>query len=109
MAASRKRTRTTRPRQLDCEQHGASNPCMICHHLRERRGLGYILIAADPGQFELTALCEDCEQLLLAEDGWTDRLFAFADWQLYCEQCLQHELQRRRHRLVGRGRLAPEE
>jgi hypothetical protein len=96
-------------RRIQCDEHGPSPPCMICRHLREGRGLGYVRLTDDSGSIEVTGLCEACAQLLLDEDGWTDRLFAFADWQLYCEQCFRRELRRRRHRLVGRGRLACEE
>jgi hypothetical protein len=108
MAKPRKRAKSARSRQVECQEHGPSEPCMICRHLREGRGLGYILIEADARGFERTALCEECEQLLLAEDGWTGRLFDFADWRLYCAQCLRRELRRGRHRLVGRGRIAPD-
>jgi len=97
----------TEKRLTHCELHGTSQPCMICRHLREGSGLGFYRVEVLPEQeFYETALCEECDQMFFEEGGCTMRLFDFADWKLYCRQCLEQVL--RGHRLLGAGRLASE-
>jgi hypothetical protein len=97
-----------RRKRIHCDEHGESEPCMICRHLREETGLGFYRVTVDPGQDDYeTALCEACDELFWEEEGWTDRLFDFADWQLYCRSCFEKTL--RSHRLLGIGKLAPDE
>lgn len=81
---------------------------MICKHLLESNGLGYYRVEVPPGRADYeTALCEACDELLWKEEGWTDRLYEFADWKLSCRGCYEKILQR--HSLLGVGRLAEEE
>jgi hypothetical protein len=73
--------------------------------LREGTELGYYRVEVPPGSDDYeTGLCEECDALLWQEEGWTDLLFDFADWKLYCRQCYQQVLAR--HRLLGVGQLA---
>jgi hypothetical protein len=96
-----------KPRRILCPTHGESDPCMICRHLREAEGLGYFLVKVNPGQdFFETAMCKECDELFWAENGWTHRLFDFADWKLFCRHCFEER--RGFHRLLGTGRLAPD-
>jgi hypothetical protein len=81
---------------------------MICRHLRDGSGLGYYRVEVPPGvDFYETGLCEECNALFFLEEGWTDRLFDFADWRLFCRDCFEVSL--RRHRLLGVGQHTPDE
>lgn len=81
---------------------------MICRHLREDTGLKYYRVEVPPGMDDyVTVLCESCDKLLWEEDGWTDRLFEFAGWQLFCIRCIEDRLHH--HSLLGVGQLSPEE
>jgi hypothetical protein len=81
---------------------------MICRHLREGTGLGFYRVQVPPGSNDYeTGLCEQCDALFWEEDDWTDRLFDFADWKLYCRQCFEEVLAG--HYLLGVGQLGPEE
>ena len=75
-----------------CEEHGESEACIICRHLRNSRGLRYFIIKGDPW-----AWCEECDAVLEQEQGWSERLYLFAAWQIYCRACFRRTL--RRHRL----------
>jgi len=79
---------------------------MICQHLRDGAGLGFFRVEVPPGSDDYeTGLCERCDALLWQEEGWTDRLFDFADWKLFCRECFEDVLGR--HLLLGVGQLAP--
>src|SRR5262245_1948225 len=99
---------SSRRRKVQCDDHGDSNPWMVCRHLREGRRLDFHWIESDPQNDTDAALCDACANLLLAEDAWTDRLWDFADWRLYCEKCWKREKRRRGHRLICRGRSVQE-
>jgi hypothetical protein len=81
---------------------------MICRHLCEGRKLGYyrVQVSPDSDDYE-TGLCKRCDALLWKENGWTDRLFDFAGWKLYCRKCYEKVLTG--HRLLGVGTLGSEE
>ena len=96
------------PKHIFCERHGRSEGCMICRHLREVNGLGYYRVEVTPGRDDYeTALCGSCDEMLWKEEGWTDRLYHFADWKLFCRGCFDETL--KRHRLLGVGRLGEDE
>jgi hypothetical protein len=78
--------------RVHCAEHGESEACLLCRHLRTGRGLRFYAIKADPW-----AWCEECDAVLEHEQGWSDRLNQFADWQVYCRECYRRAL--RRHRL----------
>lgn len=81
---------------------------MICRHLRVGSGIGFYRVEVPPGSDDHeTGLCERCDKLFWQEEGWTDKLFDFAEWELYCRQCYEKVLER--HRLLGVGRLGPGE
>src|SRR5262245_29545720 len=85
-----------------CEEHGDSFPCILCRHLCEGTGMGYFAIRKDPW-----AWCEACDAILEAEQGWSDRLYEFADWEVYCRVCYRKTL--RRHQLLEWVVFASEE
>ena len=78
--------------KVHCDEHGDSDACIICRHLRAGRGLRYFIIKGDPW-----AWCEECDAVLEAEQGWSDKLYQFAAWQVACRDCFRRAL--RRHRL----------
>ena len=95
-------------KQVQCPTHGPTAGCIICRHLRDGSGLGYYRVGVPPGvDFYETGLCDECDALLFAEEGWTDRLFDFAGWKLYCRGCFESVLGR--HRLLSVGQHAPDE
>jgi hypothetical protein len=79
--------------KVHCAEHGTSDACIICRHLREGWGLRYYAIKGDPW-----AWCQECDAVLEAEQGWSDRLYDFADWKVYCHKCFRRTLGR--HNLV---------
>jgi hypothetical protein len=87
-----------------CDTHGRRQKRMICGHLAAGSQLEFIRVlpSDDPEEYE-TALCTECDGVLWEEDGWTDRLFAFACWKLFCDKCYEETLTR--HELVHTGRL----
>ena len=90
---------------VECAEHGRTEGCMICQHLRDGSGLGFYRVQMPPDSDDYeTGLCEQCDELLWQEDGWTDRLFDLAEWRLYCRRRFQGVLAR--HRLLGMGRLS---
>jgi hypothetical protein len=92
------------PELIHCEEHGPSAGRMVCQHLCSGSGLGYARVEVPPGEDDYeTAMCEACEQLLLAENAWSDKLSAFAGWKLYCCQCYDALLLR--HTLVAEGQM----
>jgi hypothetical protein len=82
---------------------------MICSHLvSSSNSLDYIRVLPgdDPSQYE-TGMCEACDAVFWQEDGWTDRLFDFAGWKLFCASCYEGVLAR--HLLVHTGKLTGEQ
>ena len=98
-----------RPRKIDCDEHGASLPWMVCVHLREGRRLDYHRVQFEPvGENQTAVFCNACEKVLRKEDEWNEKLYAFAAWKLYCEKCWLREKRRRQHKLVVWGRITPQ-
>jgi hypothetical protein len=90
--------------KVECARHGACKGCMICRHLREGQGLGYWRVKVPPSSDDYeTGMCEECDAFFWREQGWTDQLFEFAGWKLFCRKCYAEVLDR--HRLVGIGKL----
>jgi len=75
---------------------------MICQHLQNESGLGYarVLVLPEEDDYE-TAMCENCEIILLSEAGWTEKLTSIAGWKLFCKQCYKNTL--KNHTLVAEG------
>jgi len=87
-----------KPRTIHCDRHGETNYGILCQHLQEGSKLGYWAIKPDaehPGQ----AWCEECDAVLEADRGWTDRGDALAGWKIYCGKCYSKTL--KRHALRG--------
>lgn len=90
-----------------CEQHGPSQSCLICTHLREQSGLGYYAIEAS-GNESAQAWCEECDRVLAKERGWTDFADQCADWQLFCSACYEDRLRKNRLLSWVEGSSAPD-
>ena len=77
---------------------------MICQHLVSKVGLEYALVKVAPGEDDYeTAMCADCESLLLEERAWSEKLYEFAGWKLFCEECYRNLLLN--HILVAEGNM----
>ena len=87
-----------------CDEHGDSVACMICSHLIDDAGRGYARVHAEPneGDYE-TLMCSECELLLVEEQGWSAKLYDFAQWKLLCRVCCTEIL--KKHTLVADGSL----
>ncbi|MES2948921.1 MAG: hypothetical protein V4858_10315 [Pseudomonadota bacterium] len=83
---------------IECEKHGTSQYCIICRHLREKIGLEYFAIQAEPAE-PAQAWCAACDHVLEQERGWSDVADQHADWELYCSQCYAESLET--HKLVS--------
>ena len=89
----------TAPTMMRCDAHGETRYVLLCRHLLASKGVGYVYVNARvgaPGQ----AWCEECDVVVEAERGWTDRANAAAEWKLVCTTCARSI--RRGHRCLGR-------
>ena len=77
---------------------------MICQHLIAEKNLGFARILIDPEDDDYeTAMCESCEELLLSEQAWSEKLSGIANWKLFCRQCYEKVLLS--HTLVAEGKM----
>ena len=85
-----------------CEIHGENEACMLCQHLINEVGKDYtkVLIKPEDDDYE-TAMCVDCETLLLDSGEWGGELDEFAQWKLFCRKCYEKAL--KKHDLVAEG------
>jgi hypothetical protein len=81
------------PLAVHCERHGVTAYALLCRHLAAGAGLGYFAIPPEPEE-PAQAWCEACDEVVEAEQGWTDRADAQADWRLYCAGCYAGALAR---------------
>ncbi len=89
-------------KMVECNEHGKCEGCMICQHLFQKKGLGYAKVLVEPGDDDYeTAMCEECEAMLLKENAWSEKLYEFADWQLICREC--YEITLTHHKLIAEG------
>ena len=85
---------------VNCEIHGENEACMICSHLINEEGKDFARILVKPEDDDIeTAMCVDCETLLLDGKEWSDELTEFAEWKIYCRKC--YELVLSKHDLVA--------
>jgi hypothetical protein len=84
---------TTSNTKIHCDEHGASDYCLICQHLEAKSGLEYLACRALP-DYPAQAWCKGCDAVLQQEQGWSDRADAEADWKLVCEGCYEQALAR---------------
>lgn len=74
-------------RTVQCETHGTRTSTIVCCHLLRAtdRVLGFVEDRSDPD--DPVAWCNDCEQLYVREQEWTDALKQFADLKVVCDAC----------------------
>ena len=109
MAEGPEQVAESHPPTIHCDRHGVTAYCLICRHLRDGAGLGYWAIEPEPEIGEpAQAWCEGCDAVLDAEQGWTDRADAAADWKLYCAGCYADTLARHEQRGWCAGGPSPE-
>jgi len=73
-------------RTVECETHGTRTSAIVCCHLL--RGTDLVLgFVEDNDPDDPLAWCNDCEQMYLSEQGWTDALKEFADLKVVCDAC----------------------
>src|SRR2546421_6093264 len=72
-------------RTVECETHGTRTSCIVCCHLLRGSDLvlGFVEDTSDPD--DLRAWCNECEQLYMREQEWTDAFKAFADVKVMCD------------------------
>lgn len=88
---------------VKCGTHGKSEPIIVCEHLINKSGLGYTYIEAivehDEDDYD-TVMCEACENILLEDQAWSDRLYDLANFNYYCSGCVKSTLSRH-HQIRG--------
>lgn len=70
----------------------------MCRHLLLESGKDYYACADVEGEAP-QAWCALCDEVLCAEQGWTDRACGVADWKIVCVECYHSVLSR--HHLVA--------
>lgn len=87
---------------VTCKIHGVNEGCMLCRHLIEEdsKDFAKVLVKPEDEDYE-TAMCIDCETLLLDSGEWSGELYDFAEWKIYCRECYESTL--KKHKLVADG------
>ena len=87
---------------INCDKHGENEGCMICQHLITKKDLGFarILVVPEDHDYE-TAMCAACESLLLKENDWSDKVYNFSDFKIFCRVCYEDVLNN--HTLIAEG------
>jgi hypothetical protein len=76
-----------------CRDHGLRTGAVICTHLLDALRAGtildgpWIVQTPEPDEPEPAAWCLDCDRLLDAEGGWTERFGEFSDLRRICGEC----------------------
>ena len=75
---------------------------MLCQHLISEIEKDYakVLVKPEDEDYEI-AMCSDCETLLLDTGEWSDELYDFAKWKLFCRECYEKTLEK--HDLIAEG------
>src|SRR5262245_40803393 len=95
---------STPANKVSCHQHGQVSGVMICQHLRDEIGLDMIRIEVPPDAEDyITLMCQACDDFFWEEESWSDALFDFADWKLFCQICAESVAVN--HTLVHVGKL----
>lgn len=84
--------------KIQCDEHGDTEYCLLCQHLQTGKGLRYFAIKAEPDE-PAQAWCQECDEVLEEERGWSDRADETADWKLCCTGCYEQLLEH--HQLVS--------
>ncbi|MCW3061712.1 MAG: hypothetical protein JWQ02_3533 [Capsulimonas sp.] len=79
--------------KIQCPRHGASEYSLVCRHLRLESGRSYYACKNTP-HAPAQAWCALCDEVLCAEQGWTERACGVADWQITCAECCSASLAR---------------
>jgi hypothetical protein len=74
--------------RIHCNNHCASDPCMVCRHLRECRGLRYYATSASCSKGDyILAWCHECHAVLEEEGGWSGKAMDSANLRGLCTSC----------------------
>ncbi|MDN5284262.1 MAG: hypothetical protein JWR38_536 [Mucilaginibacter sp.] len=75
----------------NCDKHISDRVAFVCHHLIKNTGIGFHeAFDSDPAverDDEYQAWCNECEEIRLKEDEWTDEAMVFANIKVVCNQC----------------------
>ncbi|MEL6505907.1 MAG: hypothetical protein AAFO61_11265 [Pseudomonadota bacterium] len=79
-------------KQVQCDQHGLTNPAFACFHcltsLKDGQKRGLTFVRDDDGQYN--GWCDECDKFLTDHGGeWNDKTEAFAKITLLCEGCFE--------------------
>ncbi len=98
-------TSKTMREKVNCKVHGRNEACMICSHLIKEEGKAFakVLVRPEDEDYE-TAMCVDCETLLLDDGEWSEELEKFAEWKLFCRKCYENTI--KKHELVAEGYMS---
>ena len=78
--------------KISCDKHGMDYAAFVCCHLNTHNKTGFHeSFPSDPDNIdpddEFQAWCDECEQVRLSTEGWTDESMTFADIKLICNRC----------------------
>lgn len=78
---------------IECNSHGKLRSAFICQHLNNQSKTGfYEVFNSFPGMKlgqdeDFQAWCDECEEIRIQNNGWTDDAMKFANVNLVCEEC----------------------
>jgi hypothetical protein len=80
-------------RFVECARHGKCDAAFVCQHLvagADGPPLGFNAAGIDPYNRrwgDQNGWCDECDQVLVLEGGWTDAAEEFASIKLVCDEC----------------------
>ena len=71
---------------VECDVHGTSHATFVCRHLAREEGLEFF---CDEGSEDPRpdAWCGECDERMMADDGWNEENEEFAGITLLCANC----------------------
>ncbi|MHC4884285.1 MAG: hypothetical protein ACYTGH_04285 [Planctomycetota bacterium] len=73
-------------REVECSTHGKGYATYVCQHLARGEANAFIT-GDDDGDNRPDAWCEACDEVLISENGWTDKSEEFAGVTMVCSGC----------------------
>lgn len=71
---------------VECDTHGESYATFACQHLAKGSGLGFFYDdTSDDSRPD--AWCGDCDEIMMADDGWNEENEKTAQITLLCANC----------------------